>query len=83
MEAINKTIINSYFGLFERMNYREKLEMIEKMIRSIKKEEEKKETLREKKFFATSGAWESDMSADEIIKDIRESRRFRNREVEL
>jgi len=51
------------------------------MIESIKKE--KKDALREKNFFTTFGAWESELSAEDLAKEIRESRNFRNREIDL
>jgi hypothetical protein len=50
-----------------------KLELLKRLAKSIRKERKSKK----KDFFSTFGGFASEKPAEEIIKDIRESREFR------
>ena len=69
---INTTILNNYFGLLQNLSPTIKLALIEKLLKSINKDLGKNINSMKKAF----GAWKSEKSADEIIKEIRDSRSF-------
>ena len=56
-----------------------KLELIESLSKSIRAENSKKE----EDFYNSFGAFASEKSAEEIINEIKESRNFRNKDLEL
>ena len=58
-----KNIINNYFGLFESLNSVSKLELIEKLTKSLKIETKSKQV----NFFKSFGAFSDEKSSDEII----------------
>jgi len=74
--SLNSSFIDTYFGLLKNLSPEIKLGLIERLKNNLKKTDQSEGGL-EKSF----GAWESDESAEEIIKEIRESRVF-NREIE-
>jgi len=49
------------------------------LTKSLKKDKKSKES----EFLKSFGAFDSDKSADELIKEIRESRKFRNKDLEF
>ena len=79
MTAIDKNIIETYSGLFEGLSHVNKIELIEKLVKSLKFDNKSKE----KDFFRSFGAFGSNRSAEEIISEIRDSRKFRNKEIEF
>jgi hypothetical protein len=74
-----KNIIENYLGLFENLNSMSKLELIEKLTKSLKSESKNKES----NFYKSFGAFSTEKSSDEIIAEIKSSRKFRNREIKL
>ena len=74
---INTTLIEGYVRLLDSLSPSNKLDLISKLTLSVKTDI----TDRKKSFYKAFGAWESKQSADEIIKDIRNSRTF-NRKIE-
>ncbi len=74
---INITLIDGYLLLLDNLSPGSKLDLISRLTLSVKTDI----TDRKKHFFKAFGAWESKQSADEIIKDIRNSRTF-NRQIE-
>ena len=56
-----------------------KLELIESLSKSIRAENSKKV----EDFYKSFGAFASEKSAEEIINEIKESRNFRNKDLEL
>ncbi len=74
---VNTSIINSYMGLLSNLSPSSKLELISKLSALVKTDLTKKETLFKKSF----GALETEKSAEEMIKEIRESR-VSTREIE-
>ena len=79
MTAIEKNKIDAYTVLLEHLSVSAKKELISRLKDSIKVKKKPLKNGLEKSF----GAWESDKSAEEIIKEIKESQNFRNREINL
>jgi hypothetical protein len=82
--AINMThterhIIDTYSGLFEGLSSLGKLELLERLAKSIRKDGKSKE----KDFFSSFGAFASDEPAEEIAKEIRDSRKFRKKDLKI
>lgn len=73
----NTEILQNYLGLLHNLNPTTKIELIEKLSKSIKKDIKPKKNRFENSF----GAWHGDETADEIIAEIRSSRTF-NRKIE-
>jgi hypothetical protein len=79
MTFTDKHIVETYATFFEGLNPTSKIELIEKLSKSLKTENKKKE----KNFFKSFGAFVSQQSAEDIIEDIKSSRKFRNKEIML
>ena len=73
----NTVLIDNYFGLLSSLSRENKIKLIEKLSSSIDNEAAEKENVVDKFF----GAFKSEKSAEELIKEIRESRTF-NRKIE-
>ena len=79
MTFTEKNIIENYIGLFENLNSMSKLELIEKLTKSLKSEVKSKES----NFYKSFGAFSTEKSSDEIISEIKSSRKFKNKEIKL
>jgi ribosomal protein L20A (L18A) len=79
MTFTEKNIIENYLGLFENLNSMSKLELIEKLTKSLKSENKSKES----NFYKSFGAFSTEKSSDEIISDLKSSRKFRNKEIKF
>lgn len=79
MTHAERHIIETYSGLFESLSAVSKLELLERLAKSIKKGK----TSTEKDFFKSFGAFASDKPAEEIAKEIRESRKFRTKDLKF
>lgn len=79
MTVANKNIIDSYSRLFEGLDALTKLELIERLSKSLKKERGSKE----KAFFKSFGAFSSDKSAEEIIAELKASRMFKEKDLKF
>lgn len=77
MTLIERHIIDTYSKLFEGLNPLAKIELIEKLTKSLKKEKKSKAN----DFYKSFGAFESDKSAEEMMKEIRESKKFRTKDL--
>ena len=77
MTYTDKHIVETYSGLLESLNSEIKAELIESLSNSIKAE--KKNT--ESKFYQSFGAFASEKPAEEIIADLKSSRKSRNKEI--
>ena len=53
--------------------------MLEKLAKSLKREKKSKE----KDFYSSFGAFSEEKSAEEIITEIKESRKFREKDLKL
>lgn len=79
MTHAERHIVETYSELFESLSSESKLELLERLAKSIREERKSNE----KDFFSSFGGFVSDKPAEEIIKDIRESRNFRSRDLKL
>lgn len=79
MSHAEKRILDTYSGLFEGLSSMSKIKLIESLARSLRAENKTSE----KNFYKSFGAFASDKSAEEIIADIKSSRRFRKKEIKL
>ena len=75
MTIADKYIVNTYSNLFDGLNSISKIELLEKLAKSLKKDRKNVN----KEFFKSFGAFSSEESAEKIAKKIKESRKF-NRE---
>lgn len=75
--SFNKTIIEGYLRLLERLNPQARLDLISKLTLSLKKDFEKEKP----SFYGAFGAWTGNSSAEEMNAEIRNSRNF-NRQLE-
>ena len=72
MSYTHRHIIDAYTELLERLSETNKIELIENLSKSLKSETGKKE----KKFFKSFGAFGSKKKAEDLIKEIRNARKF-------
>lgn len=79
MTVATKNILNTYSSLFEGLDSFTKLELIERLSKSIKKEKSTKE----KAFFKSFGAFPESKSPESIIEDIKASRIFRDKKLKF
>jgi tRNA A-37 threonylcarbamoyl transferase component Bud32 len=79
MTHAEKHIVDTYSELFESLSSVGKLELLERLVKSIRKD---KKSL-EKEFFKSFGAFASEKPAEEIAREIKESRRFREKGIKL
>ncbi|MEI6142893.1 MAG: hypothetical protein WCP85_26690 [Mariniphaga sp.] len=77
MSHTDRIIIETYSGLFEGLSSLNKIELIERLSKSLKTEL----TTRENAFYNSFGAFSSEKSPEEIIEDIKINRKFRNKEI--
>ena len=75
---VNKNLIDDYLKLLHSLSTNNKLDLISRLTQSIKDEVNDKSL-----FYKSFGAWESMNSADEIILEIRKSRRLKRRVEEF
>jgi len=74
----NTVLIDNYYGLLSSLSKENKIKLIAKLSDSIIEETTENENLVDKFF----GAFESEKSAEELIKEIRDSRTF-SRTIEI
>jgi hypothetical protein len=79
MSYTDKHIVETYSILFEGLSSLSKIELIESLTKSLKRE--KKQT--KDTFFDSFGAFSDEKSAEEIILDIKSSRKFRTKEIDF
>ncbi len=77
MTYTDKHIVETYSALLEGLSLESKTELIESLSKSLKFDKENKE----RNFYKSFGAFASEKSAEEIIADIKSSRKFRNKEI--
>ena len=71
MTYTDRHIVETYSGLFEGLSTMNKIELIESLSKSLKTATKTKED----KFYKSFGAFASDKSAEEIIAEIKKSRK--------
>lgn len=79
MTYIDKHILETYSRLFEGLSSMNKIELIESLSKSLKTETKAKED----NFYKSFGAFASEKSAEEIIVDIKSTRKFRTKEIKI
>lgn len=79
MSYTDKHIIENYSMLFEGLNSLTKIELIEILTKSLKREKASKKD----DFFKSFGAFGSEKPAEEIVEEIKSSRKFRTKEIKL
>lgn len=79
MTYTDRYLVETYTGLFEGLSSSNKMELIENLSKSLKVESNTKDA----KFYKAFGAFSSEKSAEEIINNIKLSRKFRNTEIKL
>ncbi|MDB4903670.1 MAG: hypothetical protein JWQ63_2951 [Mucilaginibacter sp.] len=79
MTVANKNIIDTYSKLFEGLDSFTKLELIERLSKSLKKE---KDTT-DKAFFESFGAFPDNKHPEEIIKEIKSARKFIEKDIKF
>ena len=77
MSYTDKHIVETYTGLLEGLSADNKIELIEKLSKSLKTDIKDKD----KKFYSSFGAFASEKSPKEIIKEIKADRKFRKKEI--
>jgi len=75
MTYADKHIVTAYSELFKSLNDSSRLELIERLTTSIKSGSE------EEDFYKSYGALHSDKSAEEITREIKSNRKFREKEI--
>ncbi len=73
---LNEESINKYFNFLKNLDIQSKKQLIINLTASIESKKSK-----ESKISSLYGAWEDEKSAEEIIKEIRDSR-VQSREIE-
>ncbi|SEI82854.1 hypothetical protein SAMN05192553_101453 [Cyclobacterium xiamenense] len=79
MTHAERYIIETYSELFESLSSVSKLELLERLAKSIRQGGKSQE----KDFFSSFGGFVSEKPAEEIIKDIRESRKFKSKNLKI
>lgn len=79
MTHAERHILDTYSELIERLSSVGKLELLERLVKSIRVGEKSKE----EEFFSSFGAFASDKPAEELVKEIRESRKFRQKDLNI
>jgi len=72
MTHAEKHIVETYLGIFEGLSSVSKLELLERLAKSLRRDTKSKE----KEFFKSFGAFASEKSAKDIAKEIKESRKL-------
>ncbi|MFZ0598368.1 MAG: hypothetical protein WAM46_15400 [Flavobacterium sp.] len=78
MTITDKKILESYSDLFEGLSFSNKLELIERLTKSLKVAKSK-----ENNFYKSFGAFSSEKSAEEIVSEIKSNRKFKNTEIKF
>ncbi len=79
MSSTDKHIIETYSMLFDGLSSLTKIELIERLTKSLKREKNSKKDT----FFKSFGAFGSEKPAEEIAEEIKSSRKFRNKEIKF
>jgi hypothetical protein len=79
MTYIDRNIVKTYSEMFEGLSSVSKIELIESLTKSLNTEKKSKEDA----FYKAFGAFASDKSAEEIIAEIKSSRKFRTRDIKF
>ena len=79
MTVAEKYIVETYSNLFEGLNSISKIELLEKLAKSLKRDRENRNV----EFFKSFGAFGSEKSAEVINNELKESRKFIRKDLKL
>ena len=79
MTFTDRHIVDAYAELFEGLSSTSKIELIESLSKSLKS----KNKIKESTFYKSFGKFASSKPAEDIIADIKKSRKFRKKEIKL
>lgn len=77
MSYTERNIIETYTMMFNGLSSLSKIELIERLTKSLKKDERKNED----SFYKSFGAFSTEKTADEIVMEIKQNRKFKNSEI--
>ncbi len=77
MNYIERHIIESYSIMFNGLSSLSKIELIESLTKSLKKEK----TQKVDSFYKSFGAFSIEKTAEEIVMEIKSNRKFKDREI--
>jgi len=88
MSYVEQNIVDTYARLFENLSRFDRLELIERITLSLKKEDNKerkkdKKNKEETDFFSLFGAFPEDKTAEEMIAETKNSRQFREKDLTI
>lgn len=88
MSYVEQNIVDTYARLFENLSRFDRLELIERITLSLKKEDNKerkkdKKNKEEADFFSLFGAFPEDKTAEEMIAEAKNSRQFREKDLTI
>lgn len=78
MTVTDKHILESYSNLFEGLSFSNKIELIERLTKSIKTNKAK-----ENNFYKSFGAFASEKNAEDIVSEIKANRTFKDKEIDF
>lgn len=78
MTVTDKNILETYSNLFEGLSFSNKIELLQRLTKSLKGNKSK-----ENNFYKSFGAFASEKSAEDIISDIKSNRNFKNKEIKF
>ena len=77
MSYTERNIIETYSAMFNGLSPLSKIELIESLTKSLKKDKiEKADT-----FYQSFGAFSTEKTAEEIVAEIKSNRKFKNSEI--
>ncbi len=79
MSHSENQILEGFVSLIQGLNKNSKYELLEMLTKSFKNDKISKEKL----FFESFGMFSSQLSAEEIIENIKSSRKFTNKQIKL
>lgn len=79
MTYAEKNIVETYSNLLENLSSIGKIELMERLTKSLKREKK----LKEQDFFNSFGAFSDEKSAQQIVSEIKESRKFRGNDLKF
>jgi hypothetical protein len=77
MNYTERHIIETYSTMFNGLSSLSKIELIESLTKSLKKDKTQKTDT----FYECFGAFSSEKTAEEIVLEIKSSRKFKNKEI--
>jgi len=78
MTVTDKHILESYSNLFEGLSFSNKIELIERLTKSIKSNKAK-----EYNFYKSFAGFASEKDAKEIVSEIKANRSFKNKDFDF